>query len=1643
MKYCSYSTSEHLIDGIARSIIRVQGVIWPYPPSTAGLSEGDSPSGYAWLCMRDGALRSRDELNILDFLSGKQDEISQLERLLKDAWDNKKNSKGEEVTPGGIGFQSCIRLAFIENPDVREALSNPENIRIITYLAALKKVGIDPGVETAEIFSAGNDFTDLQTKLSLTGSDVKFNGEDQEKTAHSLYSYLFLNVPDLLHEMQIVGNEVAEGTGLGKQSLELSKIAAAKLFYHGLDVAFATISEELQVVEIAKDPHEKFLEEEYDPSKWGQYLDRFKKMGEVRSDLDPIMGFRGDASIEITTDTGKSTDAVMSRLFSSAFAHSYLDPKHLAPILSGKDGYHGPKFYPVLAFIANNQDDERMRQAGKYLFSRLKLLEYEAYKDTKIFKIRGAVAKEGGFDEYVKQHHVEKHQFVPGQANWAMVSMLEMPRLKYHLESFPQYQDPDQYDEHSSIKGRSCTIIFSGKEGMNVPVKLFNQDDQKNRIGIMLDPGRIETPHMDFWAHQSGLEVNEHEEREKLDSKFPGKKVVNRRRVRGGVTNHAKWDRESEKYYTKGAAETAAKAVWRKYFKDAYKLRDGKLYDTRNYGGEGKMSLNEAIVFQKEADNPVNGIFINVTNGILPLEEDLLKMWEILQQKPHLQLYVYDAGRQVDIIRICRDPRAFLVDLAAAKTPLKIQMTLNRHVSLQSFVGIERGVDALAAAEKPAQTIGDRMRQFVKQAQCQDFFAQFKGLDLQKQKNLFEYVWGAQRRLDGILEPRGDDLAPLGLAAYCEDLKAGFVTLGGSIPEQQIFNDEMRNSMLQIMSKQAGRQEFVADYRKALGDYDGTFFIDDAQYYAVKAEMLAFIAEGRMPQRALISDYVASIPDDPKLLIEALQYAWNTEVHDRFEFETLKGMCGVAKDSPVPVKIAFSNAVKEGLVSRIEKITPGFKQQYDNWMSIPGHYDDIAENVRRGLLAKVHDLEVPAASVGGGGAPAAKPKAPTTPALDPLAEAQEKMGVSFPQSNAPKEFFRLDSAQQEGLKQSVSIQITEEELLHAKKFLQLVAKTGGQRDSAGNFQADVYKAQGILPDGGGEITADHIQRLYARLIEKRPLMFMGVNDQVKLRNGHSFYGCPGDEDLYNYINYSEMELAAMLGVSADTFFINDGGRRNKGVHGDPGTFEETGRISAIVGSRMEIEDGMEALHLNPGRLGDEITANSIGRIRNVNPEFIAGYKELYYGSGGLYAGTADTSLNGQLCDERLMKRLEFSYRKLFADAVKDLSVGQGAYVRVVGLGDGVWSGGNGVQVGNAIGKVVRQIVDDMSEEDRAKIGAIEFSQFYDPDNTPLPEMHQQYFKACMGIDYNKRMVVGGGFEEDKLHNIKILSSKEKLNAPFSSKLPHGYESCRLSVDFAWDSGSYVGNEYWAGDLIGSGDPAAVCCSAIGVTMNPQLNPRFLGRVEVIAKDCKTYGLSQEVLKAVTVKDIAATSHGGAAVTDHDGSFDHFAGGAISRRGPTPEELQDLKRMEEMIKAGQRSRPLAGGVVRTGRRRTLPTPPAPTPPAHVTSPAASRLDAIPDVELLEIITGRRAAEVEGDEKYVLNLGSDRDVAQQYNQKVLVDRYNIGSNSKPGQPKYLNSYKGAEGLCAILTKTDVDKIRRHKDTTRLLEGMSQVR
>lgn len=441
--------------------------------------------------------------------------------------------------------------------------------------------------------------------------------------------------------------------------------------------------------------------------------------------------------------------------------------------------------------------------------------------------------------------------------------------------------------------------------------------------------------------------------------------------------------------------------------------------------------------------------------------------------------------------------------------------------------------------------------------------------------------------------------------------------------------------------------------------------------------------------------------------------------------------------------------------------------------------------------------------------------------------------------------------------ESTQIVITEEEFYHAKRWLALAYITGGEhffdRDGkALNNHKIVYQEQEILPReeitiSGSDIkdkidsvvphiTSQHVRNLYKRLTEKRPKYFFGYTDFTEDKRTFKDDDKKHSVDIENYISYAEMDFcSSLMQVSGDVNFVNDGNRNNAGIAMSHDRFESEGRIAGLVGARFEIKDAMESTSLKNGIFDKLKTLHSryghkkdllddFGRVSKVSPEFVDGHKaiwdEFYKDQQGI-SEAQDEKLN----EERLIQRLYISYKKFFADAIADArKTNKKAHIRVVGIGDGVWAGPELEIVRKAIGKAVAKILkEDLKDPDKDFIDAIEFCSFG-----------------------NDRYLEGFNADSGNLHK-KAINITSNNKAPFSDKIPKPSVNKKLYVCFAWDSGSYVGNEYWLEPptyFYESGDPAAAACSSIPISMNPKLNSQFLDKVKVVkSRGCEIVDVS--------------------------------------------------------------------------------------------------------------------------------------------------------------------------------------------------------
>ncbi|CAG0885588.1 unnamed protein product [Darwinula stevensoni] len=321
--------------------------------------------------------------------------------------------------------------------------------------------------------------------------------------------------------------------------------------------------------------------------------------------------------------------------------------------------------------------------------------------------------------------------------------------------------------------------------------------------------------------------------------------------------------------------------------------------------------------------------------------------------------------------------------------------------------------------------------------------------------------------------------------------------------------------------------------------------------------------------------------------------------------------------------------------------------------------------------------------------------------------------------------------------------------------------------------------------------------LLTRLFHKRPLMFCGAGDGWKLRDGMAGYGgfeTVGTENespplvLEDYLSYDEIKLSALVGLSSETAFINDGDRYNKGRKGPPGTFEERGVIVGLVGSRFEIPGLMEWQDLvvdpqqNTPKNG--YGAKSDALLAGADQQTLA-LKRMwakFYGvtnSNGDYclptfteasSGSSDCFLkiqHGTLLNvSAYKKRVRILAETLLLEAnARAETTGRRAYVHVVGLGLGVWS-----------------------------LSPAQDQLYLDSFGEVLQELTLPYV-ADVDFSWIKGQKLAGICSgESTRHGVKVHLSKRNPQG----KLTGENEGKLLVVSYAWDGNAFPGNEYWNG-----------------------------------------------------------------------------------------------------------------------------------------------------------------------------------------------------------------------------------------------------
>ena len=349
-----------------------------------------------------------------------------------------------------------------------------------------------------------------------------------------------------------------------------------------------------------------------------------------------------------------------------------------------------------------------------------------------------------------------------------------------------------------------------------------------------------------------------------------------------------------------------------------------------------------------------------------------------------------------------------------------------------------------------------------------------------------------------------------------------------------------------------------------------------------------------------------------------------------------------------------------------------------------------------------------------------------------------------------------------------------------------------------------------------------LKQFLHRLLVKRPLAFLNPTDSSRLRDKNSRYeardftkiGTANETAplvLADYLSYDEMAIAALLGVAVPTHFINNGNKSNCAV--PDADHEASGVVVGLVGARYEQPGLMEH-----GQMLIPRVAHAEAAITEGQKQIRTLWARFYQQEGDRFPTTAEAATAIQNRDPTIKTfhddkfyfnatayrlRMRRVWEPFIADAhARAVAVGKQVYLQFTGLGLGVWSRTPNQK--SMMARIQLEVIAEILSHDvYPGISTINFSYF--SETAPVI--------GC-----------GGKKDGEKLGHITVRfvnrNPGEKLVGEDAGKL--------LVVAYAWDGGSFPGNEYWLGMLTASMDPATICSTTLGQLQNPYINGAVCG-----------------------------------------------------------------------------------------------------------------------------------------------------------------------------------------------------------------------
>eukprot|EP01084_Bolivina_argentea_P148905 260236_1 len=376
-------------------------------------------------------------------------------------------------------------------------------------------------------------------------------------------------------------------------------------------------------------------------------------------------------------------------------------------------------------------------------------------------------------------------------------------------------------------------------------------------------------------------------------------------------------------------------------------------------------------------------------------------------------------------------------------------------------------------------------------------------------------------------------------------------------------------------------------------------------------------------------------------------------------------------------------------------------------------------------------------------------------------------------------------------------------------------------------------------------------QLFDRLATKRCVVFYQTYDSYVLRNGSNGAGgwnnigsnnenAETSPKLNDYLSYDELLLSSLCGISSPTHFINDGSRRNCGRVRKNSIYPIQGIYMGLVGARFEKNDVMEYSlmvvtnnqnKIENGYGKDNASSKNRKMIWDAFKKFYARkyfptYTEInenYNNDNNIqnrYYKDQGWGMNNSFLDIEMYKqRIRISIELFLFDAdnrakqYKQLyNVNAGAYCHIIGLGTGVWSFKKSIQ--DAI--IVKVTYDIIKKTNLSNIDCVYFSWM---DEDCMDDIKDNLLTE--NIQNNQNIFYINSFQGN---NKIYIDCGKRAPADILSKK---FENCLIVAMYAWDSNSFVGNEYYHGMLSASGDPAAASCSTISFVQNSEINKEYI------------------------------------------------------------------------------------------------------------------------------------------------------------------------------------------------------------------------